>query len=404
MGTLKKVLLLSYICIASISSAIITPALPLIQQEFVLNTGALQWVVSVFLIGYVFGQLVYGPAANRFGRIRALRVGLLLHMLGLIVCLYASNVLDFQYLLLGRLLSALGSAAGLACTFMLINELLSESQAKQAMSYSVLSFTVGVGAAITLGGVISEYWHWRGCFVFLLVHAGVMLFGLRYFPETLKHPVSLQPKKIIAGYKAALVSPTLVIFALAVSLVSSVGYCFTAGMPAYAQQFLHLSTAEYSYWSLLNTTGMLLSGLISARIIRKHGPGYAMALGLVCTLPCLISLMLINWSHQAHPLWFFSTTMLLHLFVGFVFPSASFYASNAIADRGSASSMMSFINMGSATTWVIVMGHLGLRPLSAFLVTIGTFYCLVVVLLLAYFAKTLTKNHANSGHTTIHSP
>ena len=67
--------LLSYISIASVSAAIITPALPEIQAQYALSLGNVEWIVSTFLIGYVFGQLIYGPLANQFGRLKALRIG-----------------------------------------------------------------------------------------------------------------------------------------------------------------------------------------------------------------------------------------------------------------------------------------------------------------------------------------
>lgn len=51
--------LLSYISIASVSAALITPALPEIQSHYALSLGTVEWIVSAFLIGYVFGQLIY---------------------------------------------------------------------------------------------------------------------------------------------------------------------------------------------------------------------------------------------------------------------------------------------------------------------------------------------------------
>jgi len=42
-------------------------------------------------------------------------------------------------------------------------------------------------------------------------------------------------------------------------------------------------------------------------------------------------------------------------------------ASNAIEDRASASSMMSFINMGVATISVVIMGYISANPFYSFL-------------------------------------
>jgi len=125
----------------------ITPALPYIQIFFDLGKGSVEWVVSLFLLGYVIGQLIYAPIANRYGRLTALRTGLFINLLGIVICILSAYFHVFTLLLIGRLITALGAASGLTCTFMLINELLSKEKAKHAMSLAVVSFTSGIGLA-----------------------------------------------------------------------------------------------------------------------------------------------------------------------------------------------------------------------------------------------------------------
>ena len=61
---IKLILLLSYISLAAVAAAVISPALPAIKQSLKLSNGSLEWVISIFLISYAFGQLFYGPLAN----------------------------------------------------------------------------------------------------------------------------------------------------------------------------------------------------------------------------------------------------------------------------------------------------------------------------------------------------
>ena len=82
----KGFLILNYIPIAAISSTIITPALPNIKECYALSYGQLEWIVSIFLIGYMLGQLIYGPWANYVGRVFVLRVGLIISLVGLVIC------------------------------------------------------------------------------------------------------------------------------------------------------------------------------------------------------------------------------------------------------------------------------------------------------------------------------
>ncbi|GAB4223781.1 MAG: MFS transporter [Gammaproteobacteria bacterium] len=386
----KVAFLLSYICIASVSAAIITPALPAIEQHYALSHGALEWVISIFLFGYVAGQLLYGPIANRYGRLVALRSGLVINLLGISLCIVATMLNSFALLLVGRLVTALGAASGLACTFMLLNELLPPERARHAMSFAVISFTVGVGIAVTLGGLVTQYIGWQACFWLLLAHGVFMLAGSWSFQETLTQPVALNPRTILVGYGQALKSPTLIVFSLMAGLLSTFTYSYSAAAPVYTQLHLHLTPSQYGYWNLLNTLGMTASGLLGARLMKLYGPKNVLWLGLSLLLPTFISLISLSVSEHATPLWFFITTMFGYLFSGFLFPAASFFASNAITDKASASSMMSFINMGSATVCVIILGYLPLPPIQAFVVVFGAFFIIEVLLvsLLAYSQRT----------------
>jgi DHA1 family bicyclomycin/chloramphenicol resistance-like MFS transporter len=78
-----------------------------------------------------------------------------------------------------------------------------------------------------------------------------------------------------------------------------------------------------------------------------------------------------------NPLLFFTTTSFLYLTSGLLFPAASYFASTAISDRASASSVMSFINMGSAMLGVIVMGYIPLSSIAAFALMMCLFFIVV---------------------------
>ncbi|EHL31697.1 MFS transporter [Legionella drancourtii] len=374
--------LLSYISIASISAAIITPSLPKIQAQYALNPGMVEWIVSAFLIGYMGGQLIYGPLANRFGRLKALRIGLTINLLGIGVCLSALTWETYGLLIVGRLITALGAASGLACTFMLINEWLPESQRKSAMSYSVLSFALGIGIAVVLGGLITDYWHWQGCFWFLLVHGIIMLIGTCVFSETLVTPKPIHALTIIKDYSAALSSSKLVIFSLIVGTCSAISYCFSAAGPQIAEELLKLSAAEYGYWNSLNIVGMLFGGVLVKQLLSRLSANQVIAIGFLGVALGVINLFFMWIIGSQSALWFFLITASLYLFNGLMFSSGSLVASNALTDKASAAAMMSFINMCFATLAVILMGYLAINPLLSFILILSLVWVLVVILLL----------------------
>lgn len=374
--------LLNYISIASVSAAIITPALPQIQIQYGLSSGIIEWIVSAFLIGYVVGQLIYAPIANQFGRLKALRTGLIINLLGIGICLFAIFQDNYWLLVTGRLITALGSASGLACTFILINEWLPESQRKTAMAYSVLSFALGIGISVVLGGIITEYLSWPGCFWFLLIHGLVMLLGTSIFSETLQHPKPIHLRTIMSDYYAALTSRQLIVYSLVVGCCSAISYCFSASGPQIAQELLKLSAAEYGYWNGLNIIGMLLGGLFAKQLLARLSAKQVIAIGFLGTAFGIVNLLIMWYVQSQSSLWFFLITASLYLFSGFLFSGGSLVASNALTDKASAAAMMSFVNMCFATISVIIMGYLQVNPLVSYIIILSAIWMLIVGLLI----------------------
>lgn len=380
-STFSVAWLLTYISIASVSAAIITPALPRIEIDFNLSFGAVEWVVSAFLIGYVAGQLIYGPLANRFGRLNALRLGLIVNLFGLLICIVAAFYHIYILLVLGRLVTGLGAASGLACTFMLINEWLPEEQRKTALAYTILSFALGAGLAIMLGGVITQYWHWQGCFLFLVAYGILMLWGLRAFDETLNAPKAIRLRSLYHDYAKALSSSQLVVFSMLLGTCSMISYCFSAAGPQIAHNYFNISVAEYGYWNGVNVIGMLAGGLSAQKILMRFSVFSLIAIGFIGCFLGVISLLFI-WQLQSQSvLWFFITTASLYLFGSYLFAGGSYMASNAIDDKASASSVMSFINMGLATLCVVIMGYLSHNSFLAFVSILSGEFLIMLTLL-----------------------
>ena len=194
----KIIILLIYICVASISATIITPALDVIQSNFHLTASQLQWVISLFLLGYVVGQLIYGPLASRVGGLKALRLGLIINLIGIMLCLLSLIISSYALLLFGRLITALGAASGLSCTFILINDYLSDHKKKQVLGFCIVSFTLGIGLAILIGGFIAQYLDVIDCFWVLFIH-GILMFLATYLFMPIKKQRQFLELSLLTG-------------------------------------------------------------------------------------------------------------------------------------------------------------------------------------------------------------
>lgn len=358
MNICKKSILLSYVPIASTESAVLTPAFPQIQTAFNLNNGQLSSLMTLFLLGYVLCQLAFGPLANRFGRLNCLRIGFTINLLGLALGWLGGVSQHYDVLLASRFITALGGAVGLSGTFTLIHELMDEAEAKEALSFLVLSFMLGIGLGVFIGGVLTEKLGWLAIFEVMLIYAVAMLMSTFLFQEPMFLPKKISLSTLFHSYATSLKNKALRNYALILGYTSIVSYAYSTAAPFISEHHLQLSSSEYGRWNLIIMLGMLMGSLHGKRLIAKLGMKKVLSIGL-SGLTVGVCILLGVFAMGYENAWiFFGIATLFYYFSGLIFPAASFLALQDAEDRSSSSGMMSFINLMSAAIALVMLGYL----------------------------------------------
>lgn len=248
---------------AIMGAIILTPSLPKISTFFNISTGISQMTVTLFLLGYAGGQLIYGPIANRYGRKPALYVGIIVATIGSIFSILASPVESFNLLLLGRLLEALGSSAGLVVSFTVINDFYIKDSRKITATI-MLAFAIVPGVAVFLGGFIAQYLDWKYCFYFLLIYGLLLIIPVWRLPETLieKDHHALKTKKLLFNYLKEFKHHRLIGFAACSGLSSACVYVFGAEGPFIGIHLLHVPPAIYGLLGLIPYSGTFIGSIV----------------------------------------------------------------------------------------------------------------------------------------------
>ncbi|APC96312.1 MFS transporter [Francisella frigiditurris] len=381
MKTWKIIILLSYISIASASTVIINPALPYIAKEFALSDGNVEWLISIFLIGYVIGQIIYGPIANKYGEVKALRAGLIINILGILICLIGGYSSSIIILLIGRLITSLGAAAGLVCTFIILNNSVSKEKTKIALSFASISFALSVGVAILIGGLITYYSSWINCFYVLLIH-GLIMFGLSFlFKEEKILQIEINVLNILNSYRNAFKSKQLIIFSLTLGMVSAFSYCYTASGPFITKDILGFTSAEYGYWNFITITGIIAGSFLATKIINKYSHIHIIVSSIILILIVflLLSLLTINKAFTSSIFFFLMTCC--YFINSFIYPTAAYIASNSLEDKANASGTMNFINMATAVVCVTIMGYIPFAYIWKFTIVCVTLSIICLILI-----------------------
>jgi DHA1 family bicyclomycin/chloramphenicol resistance-like MFS transporter len=161
------------------------PALPAIGEGLgVAEDNRRQLVITAYLLGFGFAQLIYGPLSDRFGR-----KGLLIGSLGLfgIFSLLAGIASSFTLLLAARAMQGVAAAATRVLVVSVIRDRYQGSGMARIMSIVMIVFMIVPVLAPSLGQGVLAIASWRHIFILLAVYGAVLaLWTWLRLPETLR--------------------------------------------------------------------------------------------------------------------------------------------------------------------------------------------------------------------------
>jgi DHA1 family bicyclomycin/chloramphenicol resistance-like MFS transporter len=142
------------------------PSLPAIGSALRAPPGSVQLTLSTFMIGMGIGQLVYGPASDRWGRRRPLFAGILLYVAASIACAWAPSI---EVLIGARFVQAFGAAAGPVLARAIVRDLFEGTDVARVLSLMMLVMGVVPILAPLAGGTLLTWFGWRAIFGVLAV-------------------------------------------------------------------------------------------------------------------------------------------------------------------------------------------------------------------------------------------
>ncbi|MFP6562123.1 multidrug effflux MFS transporter [Paraburkholderia sp. B3] len=259
------ILICLYASAGQLAIDIYVPALPAMAHFFGTSPQAIQSSVSSYMAAYAFGQLLFGPIADAYGRKRVLAFGLVVFTIGCVLSLYAPNLETF---VLARCLQGFG----IATTNLLAKAIITDSFSGQALMHMFTYMSIAWGlapiVAPVIGAHLQTWFGWQASLVFLLVYSLVMWAALWRYRESLPRPVHLEPRTLFANARKVLSSPVFQSCFLAQGLCYSILLVFNIVGPFMVQSTLHEPPTFFGYLALGVGMAYFLGGLSN----RVHGP------------------------------------------------------------------------------------------------------------------------------------
>lgn len=259
------------------------------------------YIIALFMIGWAAGAMVFGMAADYFGRARVLSFTIILYALctGLCATAHSWQEMGLYRFLVG---AGIGGEMGIGAV------LLSECWPQKSRAYAVgaMATSLGFGYFLTAGlNLWLGGFGWRWLFVagvipaFLTVYIRLKLKEPKQFNEVKKQR-ELHKKNGGKGDSVAAIlkelfnekykSRTLAVVAVASAAIVT-WWAVIAWIPAWINQLTgELAVSERSHAMFLKDIGMILSGVLGGWVISKLGYKKTMVMAFIMSFVCAVGM------------------------------------------------------------------------------------------------------------------
>ena len=178
------VLMAALMSIVALSIDALLPALPEIGDALgVINPNNNQLLITMIFLGLGFGQLVFGPLSDSFGRKPIVYIGFIIFIIASIICVTTKS---FEMMILGRVLQGVGLSSPRTIAIAMVRDSYSGDYMAKILSIIVMVFILVPVIAPALGQFLLNFYNWESIFyVNLIFGALVMLWFWQRQTETL---------------------------------------------------------------------------------------------------------------------------------------------------------------------------------------------------------------------------
>jgi MFS transporter, DHA1 family, multidrug resistance protein len=324
------------------------PGFPRIASDLNTTIDKVQFSLTSYLIGICFGQILYGPLLDRFGRKRPLYAGLGLYVLASLACALTTTV---DSLVAMRFLQAMGGCVGLVASQALVSDLFPARKRAEVFSLITLVIAVSPMIAPTIGGYMTSVVSWHWIFIILAGIVSLMLLAIYFFLPIGKLPdktVSMRPNAVLNGYLTVIKQPQFLIYTLAGGLGTAAPFAYISGSSDVFMNIYHVSEQQYGWIFALLAFAMIGSTQLNHVLLKRFNSEQIIKVTLI--YQSLVGLILIAGVYN-HWFGLFGLVGMMFVFLagqGLTGPNASALSLAPFRRHtGSASALMGSVRMGA---------------------------------------------------------
>ena len=245
------------------------PALPQLPGDLSSTAGAAQLTLSACIVGLGLGQLITGPASDRFGRRGPLLIGVAVFVAASVVCAVTTSM---TLLIVTRLVQGAAGAAGIVVGRAVVADLFAGKVA--AAYFSAIAAINGLSPILApvIGGQVLRVGTWRTVF-WVLAGIGVAMLLLAFFVIRETLPPERRSSGGMTGdlraFATLLHDRGYTATVLAGTMVSAAMFGYISATPFLLQDGFGLSAQWFSACFALNALGIVAATQIGRMLLHR---------------------------------------------------------------------------------------------------------------------------------------
>ena len=313
-------LMASLMSIVALSIDALLPALPEISSALgVTNPNDNQLLITMIFLGLGFGQLLFGPLSDSFGRKPIVFIGFIVFIIASIICITTKN---FEVMIIGRVLQGIGLSSPRSLALSMIRDSYSGDYMAKIISIVVMFFILVPVVAPTLGQFLITFFNWESIFYFnLLFGVFIMIWFWKRQPETLpkERRIKFSSHLFIDGTKEFFKHKKAVAFTFVSGFITgSFMVYLSTSQQIFQDQYNLADMFPYIFASLAISVG--LATYLNSRFVVKYGMMQIAYFACIAYVIVSILYVVLFWSGKNPNIYILLSFFALQFFaVGFLF-------------------------------------------------------------------------------------
>ncbi|WP_292949069.1 multidrug effflux MFS transporter [Olleya sp. UBA1516] len=265
-----------------------------------LDTSNNQLLITMIFLGLGFGQLLFGPLSDSFGRKPIVYIGFTVFAIGSIVCVLSHSL---EMMVVGRIIQGVGLAAPRTIAIAVIRDMFKGDYMAKIMSFVTTFFILVPVIAPVMGKFILNHYDWTGIFYVQLIMALVVaIWFWKRQPETLKpeYKIKFTRHVFIDGLKELLKYKETIGFTIISGFISGAFIVYlSASQVIFENQYGLIDEFPYIFAGL--ACGVGLSTFLNGSFVMRLGMWRLSYLAIIVFSVNALLYVILFWNATTNP-------------------------------------------------------------------------------------------------------